>query len=102
MSLNLIVTQMPFVSEISSAMQSHPEVQQSIAQAQAVEARQFDREQIQKPEKDTPPKAVDPEAKKDRGNAHAMAQRRKPPRPKKDSDEPSDCPWAGHIINVKI
>lgn len=101
MSLNLIVTQTPLVGEISTAMQTHPEVQQVMAQAQAVEEHKHDRQHVQKSEKKDASKSVDPEGGQSGshflGHKHERKHDDKPP-----EDEKHASPWAGNIIDMKI
>jgi len=102
MSLNLIVTQMPLVSEISSALQSHPEVQQAIAQTHAVEAHKHEREQVQKTDKKEASHAIDPKARNSGDGRHLAHRRPHTSKQKKTEEDQHESPWAGNIIDVKI
>ncbi len=103
MSINLAISQLPLVGEISTAMQNQPEAQQAAAQVQAVEAQKHDREQVSKTEAQDSSSPVSVQTRQGgAGGQDAQSKRQKKSNPEEAHDEPHASPWAGNIIDVKI
>ena len=101
--LPVLFSQLPHLQHIVQNEESHPEMYQGLAQDAAVESEKFEREHVQKTEKQEGAQAVSTDAGSG-GGAQAESRRRR----KKDEDKEMEeetlqsTPWSGNIVNVKV
>jgi len=105
MSINLVFMQIPLVGEVAGAMQAQPEAQQAYAREHTKELRQREQNQVQKSEKQDPPKGVNPDGSQGEARQHPRGRRRRREEQELVEERPlvtKDNPWAGHLLNKRV
>jgi len=103
MSINLLITQLPYVEQMAQTQVGHPEAMQALAQEQAAEQVKRDREQVPKADPEDPAHGVNEDGGgAGRQETSARHPQHGPPPEEPAESEPQPNPWAGNIVNVKI
>ncbi|MGE4298742.1 MAG: hypothetical protein AB7E47_11990 [Desulfovibrionaceae bacterium] len=106
-NLPVLIAQTPIMGTIAHAEQSHPEVQQSLAQQQAAAENTKAHEEVQGNE---PTETGNLKVREDNGRKpgqqHAGPHGRKrhaaAPEAEDEESPPASSPWSGNIVDVKI
>jgi hypothetical protein len=102
MSINLLITQLPYVGHISQAEMSHPEVMQAVSRERALEDLKRAREQVQKTDRDEAASSVDKDGGQERRQMARQHQHEAGSEEGEEAAEQQANPWAGNIVNVTI
>jgi len=103
-NLPVLLAQLPHLSKLSSAEQFHPEAQAAFTEQLAKEAREKERQQVQKTEPQEKPAAVKDDKGGSGGGRYAPGER-KGGQPKEEPEREqleARSPWAGNIVNTKV
>ena len=102
-NLPVLLAQLPHLSRLSSVEQFHPEAQAVLMEQLAKEARDKERQQVQKTDPQDKAIAVKEDSGRSGGRRHAPG-KRKGRAPVEDAQEQTSVasPWAGNIVNTKV
>ncbi|MDY7001829.1 MAG: hypothetical protein SVS15_08630 [Thermodesulfobacteriota bacterium] len=102
-NLPVLLAQLPHLSKLSSAEQFHPEAQAAFTEQLAREARDKERQQVQKTDPQEKLVAVKDEGGGSGGGRHASGERKeKKPQEEMEEQVQARSPWAGNIVNTKV
>lgn len=104
LNLPVLIQGIPTVAQTANAMQSSPEVQRAVSEHLAQEAKEKQREQVQRVEKTEDGKGIEAEARdREAGGGSDGRERRRQPEPEDhEKAQAAEAPWSGNILNLKI
>lgn len=102
LDLPLLVSQLPYVQQVTHAEESKAEAQQTHFAPLLDKKIREDRETVQNVDHPEAAEPVDRDGGQDRPAHYGQQRERKPHEPEQEPVASNASPWTGNIINVKI
>lgn len=100
----LLVSQLPFVSKLATAEQTHPEVRQDLFGPLLRQKQKEEQERVQEVEKKEKSSTVTRDGKNNTGGQYGPGKhaRQSRPEPEEEPIGSNASPWSGNIVNKRV